>query len=204
MLDLRDSPNRPAATPAPASASVLVVDDDLSNRESLSRRLLRRGYDVATAAGGQLNERLPWNDATRQFLTLCYGTLDTQTGRFAYTSAGHPPAVYVPVGKALRLLDGSGLPIGLAEEAYDRHELQLQPGDRVLMYSDGVTEAMNSSSDLFGNDRLLAALQRGAKVDLEQSVKLLMDEICAWRGNAASRDDASALAFEFTSLPLMA
>ncbi len=158
--------------------------------------------DPAKVAG-RLNERLPWNDATRQFLTLCYGTLDTQIGRFAYTSAGHPPAVYIPLGKAPRLLAGSGLPIGLAEEAYDRHELQLQPGDRVFMYSDGVTEAMNSSSDLFGSDRLLAALQRGAKVDLEQSVKLLMDEICAWQGNAASRDDASALAFEFTSLRLI-
>lgn len=145
----------------------------------------------------QLNERLPWNDATRQFLTLYYATLDAKNGLFTYTSAGHPPAVRVPAQGTPHLLEGSGLPIGLATEPYDRQQIQLNPGDRVYLYTDGITEAMNADRDLFGDERLMNALHEGSSLDLKHSINLVMQRIHEWRGIAPNRDDATVLAVEY-------
>ncbi len=190
-----------------ASLLAMAATRFLSTMGSTDSLLLERDPDGGVPqptdpakVADQLNARLPWSDNTRQFLTLCYATLDAQTGLFTYTSAGHPPALHVPAGAAPRFLEGSGLPIGLATEMYERHQIQLHPGDRVYLYSDGVTETMNADHDLFGTSRLTHALQEGASLDLNSSVKLVMERMHEWRGTAINRDDASVLALELSIL----
>ena len=145
----------------------------------------------------QLNERLPWNDAARQFLTLAYVTLDASNGTLRYVSAGHPPALHANRDGVVRVLEGSGLPIGLATEPYELHTMQLQPGDRVYLYTDGVTDAMNDAGECFCVDRLTDAIHRAAGHSVREGVAALMEQIRQWRGSATNRDDASVLAFEY-------
>jgi sigma-B regulation protein RsbU (phosphoserine phosphatase) len=152
----------------------------------------------------ELSRRFPFDMATGQYFTLIYGLLDVTTGRFDYVSAGHPGLAYVPAGGPPQIIDVPGFPIGLAPHGYDPHLIELGPGDRLYLYSDGVPEAMNSAAAFFGTGRMLSGLERGRLATLEQSVSGLIDEVRSWCGSAGLRDDISLLAVEFSPAPVSA
>jgi len=84
-----------------------------------------------------------------------------------YVNAGHPPPALLRDGKVVGLLDeGRRLPLGLHDEPPIPAELRLQPGDRLLLYTDGVIEARDANDAVFGLDRLLNLLERNAASDL--------------------------------------
>lgn len=147
----------------------------------------------------RLNERMPWNPQTNHYLTLFYATFDSSTGALRYTSAGHPAGVRVRANGSTDLLEGADLPIGIDSGAYSQHEAQLHPGDRLYLYTDGVTEALNPQGELFGKARLVEALTRiGPAAELQESIRMLLGELSTWRGGAPSADDVSVLAMAFT------
>jgi sigma-B regulation protein RsbU (phosphoserine phosphatase) len=146
--------------------------------------------DVAT----RLTQNFPM-ETSEQFITLFYAVYNTATRDLRYVSAGHPDAVHIAVGQPPRVLEGTGLPIGVGEH-YEQQSLTLSAGDRIYLYSDGVTEAMNANRDLFGQNRLLEAIQQGSTQNLVQSVALLNEQIQRWREGLPSRDDVSILAME--------
>ena len=148
----------------------------------------------------RLNHRVPWNPQTLQYLTLFYATFDSNTGRLRYTSAGHPAAVIIRADAEPILLNGSDLPIGVETQAYGQHEAQLLPGDRVYLYTDGVTEAINPANEMFGEARLSDALRRVESVTLAESISSLLAETSGWRAGADGTDDMSVLAMQFTTL----
>jgi sigma-B regulation protein RsbU (phosphoserine phosphatase) len=86
-------------------------------------------------------------------------------------------------------------PIGLGD-GYEEHTLALEPGDRLYLYSDGVTEAMNPDDEQFGGDPLLQTLERDRPQPLRESISLLLDDLHRWCGAARFRDDISVLAVE--------
>lgn len=146
----------------------------------------------------RLNERMPWNPQTNHYLTLFYATFDSSTGTLKYTSAGHPAGVRVRANGSTDLLEGADLPIGIDSGTYAQHEAQLHPGDRLYLYTDGVTEAANPQGELFGKARLVEALSRiGPAAELQESIQMLLRELSTWRGRAPSADDVSALAMAF-------
>ncbi len=142
-----------------------------------------------------LNERFPWDDAKGQFFTLLYATFNVKTGELCYVSAGHPGAVLLGSGAAPATLKGRGLPIGLGA-GYEESSVRLRPGDRVYLYSDGVTEAADPGGVPFGLGRLETALERGRPAPLQESVSLLLDAVRRWRGDSPLQDDVSVLALE--------
>ena len=139
--------------------------------------------------------QFPFDPSTEQYFTLAYGVLTVPTGEFRYVSAGHPPAVHVPRDAAARYLDATGLPVGFGA-GYEEHVFPLAPGDRLYLYSDGVPEAMNPAGEQFGDERLLAALERGRGLALGESVAQLETDVLDWCGTAARQDDMSVLAVE--------
>ena len=143
-----------------------------------------------------MNQLFPFNATTEQFATMIYGVLDAGTGEFRYVSAGHPGPVHLPAGAAPVILESTGSPIGLAEDAYGERSVRLAAGDRLYLYSDGVAEAMNPGGELFGYARALEAIGQGQSVPLQESVAALVDEIERWRGAASAEDDISILAVE--------
>ena len=150
------------------------------------------------AAIEQLNSRFVAQSLTEQYFTLVYGILNQRSGEFRYTVAGHPSPVHVSASCRPAFLAGDGLPIGIAETDYEEHSLQLEPGDRLIFSSDGVTESMNAAQELFGNARFVEALQSSCRRSLETAMSDILRHVKAWCGDAPIHDDLSLLVLEYT------
>lgn len=156
-------------------------------------------YHLASpaAAASQLNARFVSQSLTEQYFTLVYGILNRRTGQFRYTVAGHPSPVHVAQKGHPVFLSGDGFPIGVAETDYEEHSIQLTPGDRLIFYSDGVTECMSVSEELFGNSRFLRSLQYTADHSLDSTLSNILTHIKTWSGKAPFHDDISMVALEY-------
>ncbi len=156
---------------------------------------VRRAAPPATVAA-RLDERFGWDNAIGQFITIFYAVIDPAARELTYVSAGHPGAIRIGRPPATAsVLEESGMPIGLGD-AYEQQVVQLHAGDRVYLYTDGVLEAMNPADELFGLDRLIAALERNFGATLQDSISALLGEIQDWCAGLPARDDVSVLAFE--------
>lgn len=108
----------------------------------------------------RLNKQFPMDPKTLQYFTLFYGMIDLKTRQLQYVSAGHPGPVCFRAGSNVpEVFAQASPPIGWFQDAeYEEQTLDLQPGDRFYVWSDGIIEAMNAERELFGGDRLLACL----------------------------------------------
>ncbi|HEX3712868.1 MAG TPA: PP2C family protein-serine/threonine phosphatase [Trebonia sp.] len=127
------------------------------------------------------------------FATGIIGTLDTGTGRLEWTCAGHPPPLLLR-GRVHELDSTPTIPFGLGAGTPGIHSLDLKPDDVVLFYTDGVTEAHDADSELFGLDRLTALLAREAAGErqAEELLRRMVREILAHQ-HGDLRDDATML-----------
>ena len=139
-----------------------------------------------------VNRRMITDAHTNQFVTTFYGILDPSSGTLVYANAGHnPPHLLRGRGdeKAHRLT-GTGLPLGIFDDvSWDQEIVQLSPGDSLVLYTDGVTEAQNSERLLFGEHRLLECLHahRGQSArDIQNSI---LAEVSEFVGEAPQLDD---------------
>jgi sigma-B regulation protein RsbU (phosphoserine phosphatase) len=145
-----------------------------------------------------LGRRFPWNPETEQYFTLSYGVLDHETGEFRHVSAGHTGPLYLPPAGPPTFLESSGLPVGIGEGEYRERTLRLEPGSRLYLYSDGITDALNAAAEPFGKPRLREALAAQRDRPLDQGIAALLRELHRWCGVSHRRDDVSILGLEFT------
>ncbi len=148
---------------------------------------------VLAAASLRLAER---ND-TCMFTTVLCGLIDLGSGRFQLASAGHdPPLLRLRDGQVRTLPVESGPPLGLApEHHYPVVHGQLEPGQMLVCYTDGVTEAMDADNELFGHARLQAALHPG--LDACAQCQAVLSAVHAFCGEGGASDDVTVLAIEF-------
>ena len=158
-------------------------------------------FDLTPPAevGDRLNRFFPFDSPTEQFATLVYGVLDAATGEFRYVSAGHPGPVHLPHGAGPVILESRGFPIGLAGDAYEERSVRLGAGDRLYLYSDGVTEAMDPAGEQFGDARLLETIGRHRSEPLREGTDALLEEVVRWHGSGRPQDDISILAVEVST-----
>ncbi|HEY1379311.1 MAG TPA: SpoIIE family protein phosphatase [Gemmataceae bacterium] len=179
-----------------AALLAVRVHQVLTPVRELSTALVRPGGPVPPAeVARHLGRLFPLSEDAPQFFTLAYAVLNRRTGRLRYVAAGHPGPVHVPAGGPAGALPESGPPVGLGGE-YQEQGMGLRPGDRVYLYSDGVTEAA-ADGELYGQDRLVAAAGRARGLPLADSLAAVLADVEAWRGGPA-RDDVSLLAVEYT------
>ena len=97
--------------------------------------------------------------------------------------------------------EDSGFPIGMApeDEEFSQQTILLQPGDRLLFYSDGLTDAMNREGEVFGAARLLEASGKLKQRPLEEMVRSLMADVDGWTAGAEGKEDISVLVAEVTA-----
>ncbi|HUQ71169.1 MAG TPA: SpoIIE family protein phosphatase [Planctomycetaceae bacterium] len=187
-----------------ASALLSVTLSRLLSPPSEPSSILIRGgdggdrFDITRPAevAARLNRLFPFDSATAQFATLVYGILDTATGEFCYVSAGHPGPVHLPSRSDPVVLASAGFPIGLGGDVYEERSVRLEAGDRLYLYSDGAPEAMDPAGDLFGDTRLLEAINQGRSESLREGLAILLRAITNWHGAARAQDDLSILAVE--------
>jgi phosphoserine phosphatase RsbU/P len=126
---------------------------------------------------------------TGRFVTLVYLVLDTERAIASVASAGHPQPLYVSrQSGVIELRTEKGLPLGLMDSEYSEMELQLQPEDRVLMYSDGILEATNGTAKEFGISHLAQVLQKPSV-----SAQSILADVQQFAHGAALADDATAV-----------
>ncbi|MGO8745791.1 MAG: PP2C family protein-serine/threonine phosphatase [Thermoguttaceae bacterium] len=177
-------------SPPPEPSSILVRDGNVPDRPDIT---------PPAEVADRLNRLFPFDAAIGQFTTMLYGVLDAVTGEFRYVSAGHPGPVHLPAGAGPVILEGQGLPIGLAEDAYEERSVRLAAGDRLYLYSDGVPEAMDPVGEQFGYARLRQAIGRVRFEPLQEGVAALLKEVERWRGAASAQDDITILAVEVSA-----
>jgi sigma-B regulation protein RsbU (phosphoserine phosphatase) len=148
-----------------------------------------------------LNRIFPWDDRTEQFCTLLVGVLDLEIGRFDFVSAGHPVPFWLPRSGPPRSIQASGAPIGLGKVPYRTATVSLSPGDRLYLYSDGLTDARGPTGEYLGHDRLLAALHKAQELPLQDGLTILASQVERWCAPATPHDDISILAVEWAGSP---
>ncbi len=132
---------------------------------ALSRTLLRtyavEHPDHPAEALAAANHRILLDTHTDMFVTLFYAAIDTTSGTVTYCNAGHNPAYLVPAdGGAEQALGRTGIPLGMFEElTWKEKQVTVSRGDRLILYTDGVTEAQDKIGSLFGEERLLPIIR---------------------------------------------
>jgi sigma-B regulation protein RsbU (phosphoserine phosphatase) len=143
----------------------------------------------------RLNALYPMMSNGGHYFTMIYGLLDVRSRRLRFTVAGHPRPILAREGARPQRIDVGDLPIGMMDAAeYHESVIDMQPGDRLYLYSDGLTEEVNARDEEFGDERLLGAIAEGQALGLEDTVESLVRKVIAWRGEEHLRDDVSILA----------
>jgi serine phosphatase RsbU (regulator of sigma subunit) len=107
------------------------------------------------------NQILHQNTSPEKFVTLFFGILNTQNNIFQYCCAGHDNPFYFSDTSGTRRHDTGGIVLGMLDDfAYEQETVELKPGDRIVIYSDGITEAFNSNEEEFSEQRLVALLEQ--------------------------------------------
>jgi sigma-B regulation protein RsbU (phosphoserine phosphatase) len=147
---------------------------------------------VAARLGGELVKEA----SAGHTISLLYGVLTLDTGEFRFVVAGNPGPVHLTEGEAPARLEGTGFPIGVGSGEYREQTIQLKAGDRLVLYSDGLTEVRNADGEHFGTRRLLAALDAGRRLSLADARDGLVRTVEEWRGDQPRHDDMSVLLVE--------
>ncbi|MBF5005611.1 PP2C family protein-serine/threonine phosphatase [Diaphorobacter caeni] len=146
-----------------------------------------------------LNDQLCAENDQMMFVTVFYGVLHLQSGRFTYVNAGHNPPVRVRSGQADYFPSGQNMALAVLEEQdYGEGEMQLDVDDTLVFYTDGVTEATNHDGALFGEPALLDAL-RGASTPRPTALipQQLVQAVRDFEAGAAQADDITVVALTY-------
>jgi len=141
----------------------------------------------------RLNRMVSANTDCDRFITFFYGMLDVELGRFAYANAGHNAPILVRGDATLERLDRGGPVLGpLASYAYEQDDIPFSGRDRLVLFTDGITEARNPEGEEFGEARLIDLLMANRAFD-STAVKDRMIETVARFGGGSLDDDATLI-----------
>jgi serine phosphatase RsbU (regulator of sigma subunit) len=166
-----------------------------------SLRAYCNGRGTISESIGQVNRGVVRN-ATGRFVTLFYAEFDSRSRALRYSNAGHNyPLVRRRDGTLVELVEG-GLPLGIMEDAaYEEGSITLEPGDSLLLYSDGLTEALDAFARMFGEERLREVWQRMGGGNPTTCVEALLAEVQTFRGGAVQSDDMTLVVLGAHAVP---
>ena len=134
---------------------------------------------------------------TGMFFTILYGVLDTQTGEFTFSCAGHPGPALMKKDQPPRIIETHSYPIGVSEDAeYTSETIRLEAGDKLILYTDGVVEALSSRDIPFGEERFLKTLVRNQAKPVDGCLDAVMKSMKNWACHVNLRDDLSLIGIE--------
>jgi sigma-B regulation protein RsbU (phosphoserine phosphatase) len=156
-----------------------------------------KAFASATAAPAELCEKVNRvvcsNTAEDKFITLFYCLLDAATGKLTYANAGHnAPILIRRDGASLELTRGGTVLGPFPEWEFEQGEIELGSGDRVLLFTDGITEARNPDGDEFGEERLNSLLIANRELGAVELQRIVMSTVTEFSGGDF-QDDATLI-----------
>jgi sigma-B regulation protein RsbU (phosphoserine phosphatase) len=129
------------------------------------------------------------------FVTLFYGFLDSTTRTFTYVNAGHnPPIHYRAADGTLSELEATGIAMGVLDDAeYTQDTVQLAPGDLVVLYTDGITEAENAELEMFGDSRLEKVIRASRALSSKDIIQEILNAVRSFTGDHPQSDDITLM-----------
>lgn len=188
------------ASDQPSRLAVAVADVSGKGMKAAMTAVMANGMLHALSAGNyapdallqMVNTPLHHKSDKRMFTTLFFGVMDIHNKRFNFVNAGQMPPLLMRDGE-ITSLDSNGprLPLGaIAKVMYEPTQLELKPGDRLLLYTDGVNEAMNPERELFGIQRLEAAFAATAEIQSSaEALSHIRTQIDAFTAGKEAHDD---------------
>ncbi len=174
----------PAALLMASLQSSLRAEADVSRRPSEVISAVNRVIFEHTAGG--------------TFVTIFYGLLDLARGSLTYCNAGHPPPLVLDAVGGIRELDGTDIVIGIDDQAsYRDTEAEVAAGDKVFLYTDGVTDELNEDDEPYGEKRLITVLRQNYGSGLEDIVECVHKSVLEFT-DGKPQDDLTALAVKIT------
>jgi sigma-B regulation protein RsbU (phosphoserine phosphatase) len=165
----------------------------MANVQGLLRAFCNGEREI-TEAIRQVNRSVSRGASGGKFITLFYAEVDYGKGLLRYTNAGHNYPMLRRAGGSIEELTEGGLLLGLFDDAtYDLGEIAFGPGDALLLYSDGISEATDSRGDLYGEDRLRSLWQGCAASPSGDVIDRLLKDVESFRGSAGQSDDMTAV-----------
>jgi len=168
-----------------------------ANASESQRRIPNPGHILARANNG-----LAEDNESCMFVTVFCAVLDFATGEVHYASAGHNPPVLLRAGAAPEYLPTHGDPVAGAMTGveFTTDTLTLNPGDALVLYTDGVTEAMNPAQELYGEDRLVERLAKMGEMNVRETCQALAEDVHAFADGAEQSDDITMLVLRYNGL----
>jgi len=179
-----------------------VVIADVSGKgvpAALLMAFLRASLRAATHIGyaphismSKVNYLL-WESIERnQFVTAFYGILDATNHTIAYTNAGHNPALLMDKDGTARFEERGGVPLGMFRDTrYYEYFETIEPGQMLVLYTDGVTEAMNSAGEEYGRERLVDAVRQARELTAHEIIDFVHRDVIEWTEGLGAHDDVT-------------
>jgi phosphoserine phosphatase RsbU/P len=166
--------------------------------------LLRTIADKVQSPGeivNVLNKSLTANKTNNMFVTFFLGILDLETGRLNYCNAGHnQPFLVKHNGEVIKFNIADGIPLGFfSSYEYPESTMTLDPGDKIVAYTDGVSEAEKSEDEMFSEDDIETILRANVDKNPREIIKVMLSEIEQYVGDYPQSDDITMLAVSFNS-----
>lgn len=164
---------------------------------SLMRTYAARFPTLPSLTMSAVNERILSDTRGSMFVTSFFGILEPGTGRLIYTNAGHPPGFILsdPRGRdPIRHLRPTGMALGVSEQGrWAQKMVKLAPGDLFVLYTDGITEAINPQGHMFGEDRLLDSLLSNLHLSVPEIKHRVLDDVHEFVGSTPRQDDIALI-----------
>ena len=152
---------------------------------------------------GEVNALLHEDNETQMFVTVLYAVYDPETGEFTYASSGHDaPLLVHPDGSSELLPLTGGIALGIVSDlAYGQNSVVLDHGETLVLYTDGVTEAMNGEGEQFGIERLHKVFSDRAPKDANEAAQKIFEAVNTFADGAAQSDDITCLTLRRSETP---
>ncbi|HVD90678.1 MAG TPA: SpoIIE family protein phosphatase [Vicinamibacterales bacterium] len=163
----------------------------MSNLQAAVRAFAQEGAAPGSVATS-VNRLLCRNMASGRFVTFCYARIDVAAGKLTYANAGHNPPLLVRADATIEKLAPGGTVLGVfAESTYEQGDFPLRPNDRLIFYTDGITEGRNPDGDEFGEDRLAASALQHRALGADDMLAAMLRDVEAF--NAGVYEDDATL-----------
>jgi sigma-B regulation protein RsbU (phosphoserine phosphatase) len=165
---------------------------------ALSRVIVRTSstwFKVPSDIIRHANSIISSDSKTGMFVTLFYGIIDKDTRKFTFVNAGHnPPILYHGDSGTIEELEGTGIALGIMDDAeYEQKEVRMFPGDTMILYTDGVTEAINEREEMFEVERLVNIIKETKNATAQETLERIISSVFQFSGTQPQFDDITLM-----------